>query len=74
LNCVPMGSQPVLMPMNVNTKNITNRITTAIINAIMLIARAFSHPQLKKCFTKANHITRSTMYEIHDSKTELKSS
>jgi hypothetical protein len=69
-----MGSQPVLMPMNVSTKNITNRMTTAIISAIMLIARAFSHPQSKKCFTKANHITSSTMYDSQDSKTELKSS
>jgi len=30
-------------------------ITTKIITANMLITNAFSHPQSKKCFTRASH-------------------
>ena len=58
-----MGTQLVLIPINVSTRTIRNNITTAMITATMLIAKAFSHPQLKKCFTRANQITKSIRYD-----------
>jgi hypothetical protein len=35
--------------------------TIAIMIAMMLIAKALSHPQSKKCFTNANQIMSITM-------------